>query len=500
MNATGETAVALPRYKAALWYAAAFLACLTVLALNSGPLFYFDTDGYLAKGTRLLAQLGLGGGGGGAGGGGAGARAAMDGNIDGSHSMVYAALVAGFARLHAVDLMAVLNAASVLVSMWLLARITLRVCPAPLPEAVLATLPVLAAATTALPFYIAFLMPDIFAPVLILVVALLTVFARQMTLWELALAMGLGALSTLTHLSHLGIAVLLVPLAALGALLLDRRRWWLAPLLVLVLVALPVAEKRVFAMQVEKRSPRAEVSYKPFLTARMVEDGPGLRYLEAHCPDAAIPSCALWDALQLSDDPYRLTASHILFETSDNLGSFMRLPPDAQRRVAEDQSAFFLRVLRAAPVDLTLAIIGNALDQSRMVSVSMTVPQDKVVARLERRGDIALTEIGTGPLIAHTGWIAPLTALHEALYALSALALIALLVWPHALPAPLRVLGLMVLAGFLINALVCGGVSQPAVRYGARTAWLLPLMAVFLGMYALRARRLTAPAPRPRQA
>jgi hypothetical protein len=38
--------------------------------------------------------------------------------------------------------------------------------------------------------------------------------------------------------------------------------------------------------------------------------------------------------------------------------------------------------------------------------------------------------------------------------------------------------------GILVNALVCGGISQPATRYGARVIWLLPMLATLLALAA----------------
>jgi formate/nitrite transporter FocA (FNT family) len=58
------------------------------------------------------------------------------------------------------------------------------------------------------------------------------------------------------------------------------------------------------------------------------------------------------------------------------------------------------------------------------------------------------------------------------------------MVMPRAGP-PARIRGFvaMVLLGVLANALVCGGISQPAERYGARVIFLLPMMLVVLLAY-----------------
>jgi hypothetical protein len=480
---------------ALLWYAAALAACLAVLAVNREPLFYFDTFGYLSKGYKSLAMLGLGlpqAGGGGTGGGGGGARAVAD--VDGTHSVVYSLFLALLARARLLEGMVLVNAGLVLVTGWLVARVLRRDYALSLPLPMLVALPVIAAATTALPFYVAYIMPDIFTPVLIVMIALLSVFVHRMHRGEILLALGLGWVAALAHLSHPGIALLMVPLSALSALLVSRRRWWVAPLLVASFVAVPLAEKEAFKVSVETVS-RAEVSYKPFLTARLIQDGPGFDYLAAHCPDPAIATCALWRALQGSDDPYRLTASHIIFERSAQLGSFLHMPPEEQRRVSAEQFDFFFKVLADRPVATTLAFIRNALLQARMVEIDMTLPGKGTREKMADWNQmVPESPVALGRLSPEGAWQGGLERLHLAIYGLSALLIVGGALGIGGLPVSVRLLLALVLAGILANALVCGGVSQPATRYGARVAWLLPqfaalMLLVRLGLPSGRRRR-----------
>lgn len=466
--------------------AAALLACLSVALVNGGPLFYFDTEGYLDKGGEMLARLlpappdpAAAAGASGA----AGPGMKGDGGVDGTRSVLYSLVLAGLARIPALEVTVLLNAAVVLLMAWLVARVLRRALGLDAPVTLLATVPVLAAATTALPFYVAYLMPDIFTPLLLLSAALLTGFAWKMTWWELLLTLLVGWTAGISHLSHLGIAPLLVPPALVGAILVWGRRWWLPTLLVASLAVIPVVEKKLFAASVKAvAGPRTEVVYKPFMTARLIQDGPGLTYLEKTCPDAAEPTCALWDALQLSQDPYRLTASHIMFEQGERLGSFRRMTADNMRSVTQAQWAFFFRVAMDQPVATTMAFLGNVLRQSAMVSVAMTLQDDPIVERLAPAEGLAFGPFGHGRLTADTGWLPAVTALHHAIYLASLAVILGFLAWPRALPLPLRVMAAMVLAGILVNALVCGGISQPAERYGARVAWLLPMTGALMAL------------------
>ena len=485
----------------AIWWLLALAACLSVALINGGPLFYFDTEGYLLKGIRALTQFGLiepSGSGGAAREGAAGARRfSAAGEIDGTHSIIYSLLIAGLAAVRALEIMVLVNAAVVFAALGLTLRVVTRLYPVAVSRSLLLALPILVACMTSLPFYVAFLMPDIFTSVLILITALLTAFAPRMTARELAGAMLLGWCAALSHLSHIPIAALLVPTAAIGALLVGRRRWWLAPALVASFVLVPMAERQLFEAVVATRSKdRVAVTYKPFITARLIQDGPGYRMLERNCPDPALASCALWEALQLSEDPYRLTASHILFAEDPPLASFQTLPAVARRAIAEEQMAFFLQVLREDPAGTSIAFLKNTLLQAKMVSVDMTLPSEAIVKRLERHNGVAmrLADFDEGRITAGD-WLGGLTRLHLAIYGLSALVLVGLALWPGRLPPALRVLAGMVVCGVLANALVCGGISQPASRYGARAAWVLPLAAVFLAVVAAR---LPPPRRRPR--
>lgn len=477
-----------------LWLVVAFVAMMSVTILNGRPLFYYDTRGYIDQGTTGLNQLGLiakpsgepapvvhpqGEA------GGVAAPVKSDNTVDGSRSAVYALIAATFAHLQALWTVPFVNALLVLLAVWLPIRVAHRIYAPAYSVPALMALPLIAASAGSLPFYVAFLMPDIFTPILILMIAALTVFGREMTAGERILALALGSLAIVSHLSHLAIAAVLAPLSLMISLAMSRRHWWVPPLLVLVIVGMGYTENRALRYAAQKVS-HSEVILKPFLTARLIQDGPGLDYLNRHCPDATIATCPLAAALKLSDDPYRLTASHIIFETSADLGSFRLMSSDDQGKVARNQFKFFRDVLLEDPVGVTLAISRNMLIQARMFSVDMTLQTDKMVdlARETASGSAGILQHGR--LTQATGWLAPATALQTGAYMLAFLVIIVLGLLPHRVPGPVRLLALMLLAGILANALICGAVSQPATRYGARVSWLLPFAAVVLAMFSKR--------------
>ncbi|SPH16815.1 hypothetical protein DEA8626_00329 [Defluviimonas aquaemixtae] len=494
--------------RSVLWLALAVLACLSVLFVNGKPLFYFDTVGYVSQGHTALRQLGWRGESplagrremlretdGQAAQGSSPGTAEIEGEhtVDGSRSAFFALMSGALARLGALEGLVALNVVSVFVAVWLPMRVAARRWGLHVPVARAVALPIIVACLGSLPFFIAFLMPDTFAPVLLLVIATLTVFARHMRTWEILLALALGSLAIVSHLSHLAIAALMVPGSALISVILARRRWWVAPALVAVIVGLGFTEQSMLRSAAKAVSD-SDVVIKPYITARLIQDGPGLAYLEKHCPDQAIPTCKLHTALQWSDDPYRITASHIVFETSERLGSFRLMDPADQKAVADDQIGFFFDVLADQPVATFLAFLKNTFIQSGWVSVEMTLPTDKIIAQNAGVSGLVMGEFEAGRITDDIGWLTVVTPMQEILYLLSLAAILVLVLLPRRVPGEVKALAVMVLLGILANALVCGGISQPATRYGARVIWLLPLTATILLIFARRARQFDIPA------
>jgi hypothetical protein len=90
-------------------------------------------------------------------------------------------------------------------------------------------------------------------------------------------------------------------------------------------------------------------------------------------------------------------------------------------------------------------------------------------------------------LIGIPEWLPWLDRFHWWVYVVTGLIALTLLLWPWGGP-PMRVrcFAVIVCGGIVANALVCGGISQPAERYGSRVIFLVPMMAVVLGAFLFR--------------
>ena len=514
------------------------LALTGVAVLNAGPLFYVDTGGYLAQGAKVLARLmpdmvsgGMAGpasemasetGSGG-----------IPGGVTGNRAVIYALILGAWVRIFGVATGFMPQVLICGLVLWLVARVmgrrTGQKMGAATPALRIAALSALAGLLGALPFYSVYLMPDIFAPLLILLAGLVTARAGVLRWWEAVLIAGLMALAAMTHISHLALALALIPVSGVLGVLRwgddgQPRRWWLAPVLIGLAAGGALVERVAFRITVAVVE-QSEVVYQPFLTARLIVDGPGMAYLTDVCPaanaatvesganaatvesganaatvepGAGEPACALYPLITAPEYPLRRTATHIIFETSQERGSLRLLPPEIQRAIAADQRGFALRVARSRPLALTAAILGNTWRQARRVSVRQTLPRPEdlmLLAVVAGEGDgigeagatghtgmtgaLARTRVVTIPADAHqmmTDW---LNLGHRVIYGAAALFLVVVVLAPGSLPQ-VRVLVLMVLAGIAANAVICGGLSQPADRYGARAAALLPVAAALV--------------------
>lgn len=469
----------------ALWYGTALAACLAIVIWNGTPLFYFDTAAYLNVGQKMIDGLLrlLPGQPAGDAAGVAGVVKQVP--VESSRSPVFSLMLGLFASVHQLGAMTLFNASLVLGAVWLMVRVAARQITPSFAVAPTVCLSLLVACLGSLPFYVAFLMPDIYAPLLILTIACLTAFCREMTWWEILAWFALGALSASTHSSHLLIAVLMTPLSAGLSLLVARRRWWLAPLLVACIAGVGIGQKAVFNVAVKKVSGR-ETLAMPFLTARLFQDGVTYRFLETRCDTPAFATCALYQTLAQPGSPMRRTATHILFERSPELGSYRLLSQREQTAIAHEQYRLFAAVLTDMPLQTTFAFLKNTLRQARMNQIDMTLPDAELVANFAAVDGLAGGAFRQGRLTRDTTWLGPVSVAQDLLYAVSALVLLGLAAWPGKLTGRMRALAVMGLLGVLVNAFICGGISQPATRYGARVIWLLPLLTTFCILYATR--------------
>ena len=345
------------------------------------------------------------------------------------------------------------------------------------PAAYLATVAALSL-TTPLGVYSALLMPDVFAGLTLLALATLAVYWRQLSGVARGLLLGVLLFGLLGHASH--VAVVAVLLLGALALRLWNPRWQglSAPALtgVAVCLVLAVAAEWAFAAGVQ-RAMGVPPLRLPYPTARLIEMGPGTRFLQARCPDAGYAVCAYaanyptaWDAFLFSDDPAR--------------GSFALADADTKRRIVAQQGDFVRAVIAYDPVGVLVGWVTDLGRQLLSFRVDVWSFGDRQLAMYEGRVPPQTLQA----MQASKGLNAP--AYNHVLSAMtyaSTLAAVVLGVWwawrrragaPARVPQRLEQVATLVLAGVATNALVCVTAASSLDRFQSRVIWLLPFLAL----------------------
>jgi len=316
------------------------------------------------------------------------------------------------------------------------------------------------AVATAAPWFAALLMPDIFAPLTVLLLFLLAFDPTERRRWPLIL---LATFAIAVHLTHLVIAAAcIVVLLAMRPATAPRALAPLALALALLMATNVIGHGR-FGV-----SPFGSV----FALARMVADGPAAELLRERCPDPDFRMCAWVERLPATADEFLWNPEGPVWTTP---GGPIALAEEASRIVRATVLAHPVAVMQAAAANaaeqfvtlrLDEVVSGNWLDQAVGEKLRAHYP----AAEAARFGASAQRHDRLRAVAAP--WQGP----QMMMLALGAAGtvLVLLLFWRRR--APLAGLAALCLAGSLANAFATGALSGPHDRYGARMGWLLVLV------------------------
>lgn len=339
-------------------------------------------------------------------------------------------------------------------------------------------------------FAVGFAMPDAYAGIGLLSIALLSVFADRMSLVERLALAGLIAASAAFHGTHLVTAVAVGALAALlllrGGQTIVTRRALLAigGALVITLAAqlsFDAAVRAVLGM-----SPKRP----PFLMARVIEDGPGRRYLDEICPKTQ-----LFAVCAYRDRPFR-NANEFIWDSK--VGVYLAIPFEKRLELIEEELRFVGAVIKQYPLSVAYAAIGNVLEQFFLFApLEAWIDAGSAFnAPTFRDSELVKTTPFLKSCIAQPGTCIPTVpaALIDVIVTLTSLVSLAVIV-THLIfrahfsssrndndPNYDRVItfSILILFGLIFNAALCGAVSGPYYRYQARVVWLAVVAAFML--------------------
>lgn len=445
---------------------AALVLCWPMLATGS-YLVFSDTASYIRGGQIIwgmaIDMLGFGDGQSPAGTGGNSGSVEADaggGNGNGRGYVVRSFIYSIYTLVTGATLwpagFAVLQAA---MTLWMLFALIGREA-ASRPSVLLSGFIYLAAVST-LPWFTAYLMPDILAAAVLIYAAILVRRFDDLERWQ---QFAIGAIAAFAVAAHYGHG----PLAAglFGAVLLWRlicRRLTLSVTVAAILPVLFSPLANLGASSVALDAPSVTPLRLPILLARSIEDGPARWYLEDVCPEAPLAFCEAFG----DEVPSNIAA----FLWAEN--GIESVSPEVMSRIREEEFRVLAAASLAYPLSQTASLFGNAALQTVKVGTGeIFLGANNEEFHLPEplpRGQAVLRTFDT---------VTPLGT------AVGALLLLGLLVSGRLTRSELEIVGVVVL-GLLLNALIFGGLSAPVDRYQSRVAWLVPaLAAIFMARRA----------------
>ena len=334
------------------------------------------------------------------------------------------------------------------------------------------------ALTSWLPWLVCQVMPDVFTPLLVLVLCLLVMCPDRLSHAEKIWLVLLSTFMIAAQQSSVPLSLIL--LAALVPL--RRRLGARAPLRWRLVVAPPLLA--AVALLAANLAGHGRLSLSPygnmFVLARVIYDGPGLAVLRRDCPAAAWRLCPFVDRLPATSDEF-------LWQPDSPV-----VLAGGHKAVSAEADAIIAAALRDQPTVELRALLANFGDQlQRFASgdgleawpaeVSPWIARDfptrewaSYQAARQQRGKLAV------PV-----WLA---RLHRVVALIGVGLCVALL--PLALRRRLPVAGFLVavLLALPASALITGGLSTPHDRYQSRVMWLAPCIAALAGVTLARRR------------
>ena len=335
------------------------------------------------------------------------------------------------------------------------------------------------------PFFVSFLVPDLFVGIMILIIAAVIALGRGLRAGETVTAFLLILLGLLFHDSAVLIAFPLITLALAWNLVRRSQLIWLNYGVLALTLALGIVGQGLLLFRAKQiGETRVRI---PFLSARLIADGPGTRFLRETCPGSAFVLCRYVDRFPMPPLVF-------LWATSNEGGIWFPTAGDSEeltlikKRISDQDLSFAIAVFRRFPMSVLSHSLENSARQLFMFGVNEFSYSDGTKSYLDSslpKDDLAA--LHRSPAYKQE---VPVTLFSYLNYGFVILALSYLVLIQFAtgyrasIDRELWKLLLWTAVGIVLNAVVCGSISDPNPRFEARVIWLLPLLALVIGCSA----------------
>jgi hypothetical protein len=349
-----------------------------------------------------------------------------------------------------------------------------------------------------LPFFASFLMPDVFAGFLVLGFAILATSWDRLSHVERAITSAILLLAVLAHTTHLG---LLLGLTAITVgyvvILADRSQWIHIRRLIAVVAAcviIAVLWEVTFSLAVSRAFGSPPIR-PPFVTAKLLSLL-GTPAVSKVCVSNAFVVCRFQDRCPVDSDLF-------LWSEDERTGLFSVVDVQTKRLLDDQQLRFALAII---PPNLGHLVAGVSLDALRQLTHIDLLEYSYSSSDLDFfRNRLPSHHFArmTSTLAARSDGYAVFG--RKVLYVTAVIGAIitALLLCVGVRPRTdrtadgierertWRAATCILLAGIMLNAVICGGLSAVSDRYQARVIWLIQL-ALITGICVMEPHRRIA--------
>jgi hypothetical protein len=341
---------------------------------------------------------------------------------------------------------------------------------------------------TSVAWYTCFIMPDVLGPLAYLAIFLLFSAQESLSVAERAGLVLVAIWGITAHSTHLLLAAALFVLLVLFALF-ERRPFRrslhaLGEIAAALTLAI-LAQMALYAYLDGK--PSLNGQRPPYLTARVIADGPGRWYLDAHCATEHWAACGHLANLTSDADSF-LWGDTAPYETAS----------DEERSEYEAQDVpFFLATIRAYPRQQFQRSAANFAQQLMAFGLYDFDPSDWTLGQFNETISPSRASYVRSREARSTLPLDELTNIQfwTVVVSLAIIVVITPLLWRrHSRGLPGLVL--VVFSMVVLNALLTGVLSIVDDRYQCRVIWLIPLLAAVFVLDWLEHRAAQKPAHR----
>jgi hypothetical protein len=337
---------------------------------------------------------------------------------------------------------------------------------------------------TSLPFTTTLLVPDYLTGLGSASLVMLMCFWCAYTRWA---RVTLGAVIVLAALSHSSNLPLLFALSLLG--LLARLKVPLSTKAALIgfgAVGLGVAGEAVFVAAVSERIGISPIR-PPFLTARLIADGPGYRLLISHCTAERFEVCRYSDRTPHDSD--------LFLWSQGPEGVFMTADLESQRKLSDQDFEFAVKTVRTFPIHALSSSFVSFVKQIFLIDLRIWQGgsgQEKIYD-LDNLPKVVAARMAETLSIQGKMRIEFPQLIIRLSTTLSLIAGVYCLIYAwQSDKEKVQAFGIalaFVILAVAMNAAITGGLSKPDARYNLRAIWLLPFFVLIFTFAANLASR-----------